>query len=136
MLRHVFLSHGLPVGGDSGFLYSALPYFARHGLGTFSVWLPSPLGEVQQYSLYWALGSVVSIVGNPVEVYKLAMLAVIALTSVIMYGFAYWLTRDRFAAAIASFAYSFAPFAVAQWLDGHMNVQVSYAVGPATIWAL
>src|SRR5689334_153596 len=53
MLRNVVLGRGVPAGVDSAFLFSALEYYTRHDLSTFTIWLASPLGEIQQYSLYW-----------------------------------------------------------------------------------
>jgi len=136
MLRHILFGHGLPAGVDSAFLYSALPYYVGHGLSLFTVWLPGPLGEVQQYSLYWALASVAAVLGHPLAVYKGAMATVVAATSATSYGFAFRMSGDRIASACAALLYSFAPFAIAQWLDGHLNVQIAYAVGPLALWSL
>jgi hypothetical protein len=136
MLRNILFGRGLPSGVDSAFLYSALNYYTRHGLSTFTIWLASPLGEIQQYSLYWALSGVASIAGHPLFVYKMAMAAIIAVTTVGSYGLAFHLTSDRIASCAAAFIYGFSPFAVAQWFDGHMNVQISYALGPCALWAL
>ena len=103
VLRNYLFTNKAAGGVDSAFLYSILPYFKSHGLGAFSVWLPTPFGEVQQYSEYWFLASVVSVVGHAMVVYKLSVFLAVLGSSVSSYALAYWLTRSELAAGVAAF---------------------------------
>lgn len=136
ILRNYLFTNKAAGGVDSAFLYSILPYFKSHGLGAFSVWLSAPFGEVQQYSVYWFLASLVGVVGHAMAVYKLSVFLAVLGSSVSSYALAYWLTRSELAAGVAAFLYTFSPFAVAQGLAGHLNVEISYAVGPLAVWLL
>lgn len=136
MLRNLLLKSGPPASIDSGFTYSLLPFFAQHDIHLFTGWLSWPLGQVQHYSAYWLLAAIQAVIHNPVLLYKLAILATVLVASVGAYGFAYWLSRSRLGAGVASALYVFAPFSVAAWLAGHLDVAISYAVGPIAIWAL
>ncbi|MFL5735923.1 MAG: hypothetical protein ACJ76P_01120 [Actinomycetota bacterium] len=135
MRRWVF-SGALPAGEDSAFLYSSLPYFASHHLGMFNAWLPSPLGQVQQYSIYWFLAMWGGIVRNPLTLYKGACFAVALLTPAAMYAASYSLLRSRLSSAVAAGLYAFSPLVISHWLAGHLNVEISFAVGPLAVWAL
>lgn len=134
MLRNYLFTSKAPGGVDSAFLYSMLPYFKSHGLGTFSVWLSAPFGEVQQYSEYWFLAAVVSLVGHALLVYKLSVFFTVVGSSASSYALSYWLSRSQFASGVAAFLYTLSPFAIAQGLAGHLNVEISYAVGPLAVW--
>jgi hypothetical protein len=136
MLRDLLFTSGLPAWMDSGFLYSRLPFFDRHEMHIFSVWLPEPFGQVQQYSVYWLLASFEGVFHNPIAVYKGAVFTTIATGSIGAYGLAFWLTRSRLAAGVAAGLYVFAPFSVSIWLLGHLDVGIAYAVGPFAVWAL
>jgi hypothetical protein len=132
MFRNV-LAGGLPSGVDSPFTYGLLPFFAAHGLHTFSVWLPEPFGQVQQFSLYWLLAAVQGIVPSATIVYDAALFFAVLLVSVGMYCLAFWLTRSVTAAAMAAAIYSCSPFLVAQILAGHLDIIVAYGVGPIAL---
>src|SRR3954462_13548691 len=136
MMRNWLFSGALPAGEESAFLYSSLPYFASHQLSMFSAWLPSPLGQVQQYSIYWFLAMWGGLVRNPLTLYKGACFAVALLTPAAMYGATYSLLRSRLAATVAAGLFAFSPLVVSHWLAGHLNVEVSFAVGPLAVWAL
>jgi hypothetical protein len=133
MFRNV-LSGGLPSGVDSPFMYGLLPYFAAHGLHTFSVWLPEPFGQVQQFSLYWLLAAVQGVVPSATVVYDAALFSAVLLVSVGMYCLAFWLTRSAIAAAMGAAIYTCSPFLVAQILAGHLDIVVTYGVGPIALW--
>ena len=136
VMRRWLFTGGLPAGSDSAFLYSSVPYFSSHDLHAFSVWLPSPLGQVQQYSVYWFLGMWSALVHDPIVLYKGASLLVALLTSTGMYGLAYWLIGSRRSATVAAALYAFSPFVVSHWIAGHLNIEISLAVGPIAVWAL
>ena len=136
MLRHLLFTGGVPASMDSGFLYSRLPLFDRYGMTGFSVWLPDSFGQVQQYSVYWLLAAFNGVFHNPLAVYKGAVLATVLVAAWGSYGLAHWLSGSRLAATIAAGLYVFSPFSVAIWLVGHLDVGISYAVGPLALWAL
>ena len=46
------------------------------------------------------------------------------------------LDRSRIASLTAAIFYSFSPFAISQWLSGHLDVQTSIALGPIVIWCI
>jgi hypothetical protein len=135
VLRNLIFTRGLPAGIDSGFVYSLLPYFDTHGIQAFSGWLSWPLGQEQHYSIYWLLALVNSVVGSPVAVYKGAVLLTMLTASAGSYGLAFWLTKSRLGATVASTLYVLAPFSIAAWLAGHLDVMLSYAIGPMALWA-
>ena len=136
MLRNLLFTSGPPASIDSGFTYSLLPYFSEHGAHTFTGWLSWPLGQVQNYSAYWLLATAQGLIHNPVLLYKAAILVTVGVATAGAYGFAYWLSGSRLGAAVASGLYVFAPFSVAAWLAGHLDVAISYAVGPIAVWML
>jgi hypothetical protein len=136
MLRRLLFTDGVPASVDSGFLYSLLPFFDQHDVGSFSGWLSWPFGQVQHFSIYWLLAPVESLVGDPVVVYKLAVLVTVLLASCGAYGLAYWLTSSRLSASVAAGLYVLAPFSVSALLAGHLDVAISYAVGPFALWSL
>jgi hypothetical protein len=136
LLRNLLFTSRLPAGVDSSFLYSLLPFFTGHGLLTFEVWLPAPLGQIQQYSAYWLLASANAVVPDPVAVYKGAVALTLLVAAWSAYGLAYWLTRSRLAAVVGAALYVCSPFSVSIWLTGHLDVGMSYALGPLALWAL
>jgi hypothetical protein len=133
MFRNI-LDRGLASGVDSPFVYALLPFFASHNLHAFSVWLPEPFGQVQQFSIYWLLAALQAIISNPAVLYDIALLAGVLLVSGAMYCFAYWLSRSPVAAGIGAAMYTLSPFLVAQLLAGHLDVIVAYGIGPLTLW--
>jgi hypothetical protein len=137
MMRNwLWIGDRMPAGVDAGFLYSTLPYFRSHGLHTFTVWLTTPLGEVQQYSIYWFLGMVSSVVADPLLLFRMTCFLVGVVSAWGLYGLTFWLTRSRLAATTSAIVYAFCPIVVSHWLAAHLNVQISIAVGPLAIWAL
>ena len=101
----------------------------------FTVWLPLQFGQVQQYSVYWLLAMVMVVTrsavgdlrarrGGPRARHARGRLRPRRTGS----------TRHRLAAAVAATLYAFSPFAISQWLDGHLDVQVAIALGPLAIW--
>ncbi|MHB8469971.1 MAG: hypothetical protein ACYDCH_09485 [Gaiellaceae bacterium] len=135
MFREILFTTRYPAGMDSGFLYSTLPYFESHHLVAFTAWLPAPLGQVQAYSLYWLLGGISALVHHPLGVYKAAMVVVALGGALGMYAFACWLLRDRLGAFVAATLYTLAPIASSNWFLGHLDVAVTYALGPLAIWS-
>ena len=137
MMRNwLWLGDRLPAGVYAGFLYSTVPYFQSHGLHTFTVWLSAPLGEVQQYSVYWFLGMWSGVVRDPVLLFRVACFLIALVSAYGLYGLTFWLTRSRLAATTGAIVYAFCPIVVSHWLAAHLNVQISIAVGPLAIWAL
>lgn len=135
VLRRLLFTSEVPAGMDSGFLYSMLPVFEHYHLGSFTTWLPAPFGQVQQYSIYWFLAMLDAVVGAPMLVYKAAVLGALLAASLGVYGLARWLTGSRPGALAAGILYTLAPISVAQLTAGHLNVSISYAVGPLAVWA-
>lgn len=136
LLRAFLFSPRLPAGTDLGFVYSQLEYMRLHRIHGFSVWLSNPLGEVQQFSVYWLLANICWVVGHPVAVVKGAVVVCTAIAAVGMYGLAYWLTRSKLASLLAALGYVLAPISIGTWLLGHLDIGVAYAVGPLAVWAL
>jgi hypothetical protein len=137
MMRNwLWIGDRMPAAVDAGFLYSTLPYFQSHGLHAFTVWLSAPLGEVQQYSIYWFLGMWSGVVRDPLLLFRAACFLTALVSAYGLYGLTFWLTRSRLAATTAAIVYAFCPIVVSHWLAGHLNVQISIAVGPLAIWAL
>ncbi len=134
LLFRTWIAGGLPGGIDSGFLYSVLPLFSTYGASLFTVWLPIPFGQVQQYSVYWLLAMVMSVTRGAVGTYDAMAITLCLATLAVVYGLTYWLVRSRVAACVAATAYGCSPFVVAQWLDGHLDVEVAIAVGPLAVW--
>ncbi len=81
-LFRTWLGGKYPGGTDSGFLYSELVFFRLHELNLFTVWLPTPFGQVSQYSLYWLLSMFVMVFRSVLVTYKLVAFS-IALLSVL-----------------------------------------------------
>jgi hypothetical protein len=136
ILFRTWLTGQFPSGTDSGFLYSALPLYQAHGAGLFTAWLSVPMGQVQQYSVYWFLTMVMTLLRSPLLTYDVGALAIAITTVIGMYGITWTWTHSRMAAVCAAGAYAFSPFAVSQWLDGHLDVATSIAVGPIAVWAM
>jgi len=132
----LWIGDRMPAAVDAGFLYSTLPYFQSHGLHSFTVWLSSPLGEVQQYSVYWFLGMWSGLVRDPLLLFRMACFITALVSAFGLYGLTYRLTRSRLGATTGAIVYAFCPIVVSHWLAGHLNVQISIAVGPLAIWAL
>ena len=135
VLRNVLFGSGVPDAVDGGFVYSALSYFDLHGLDAFSIWLSYPFGEVQQFSHYWLLAALPDSLGEVGRV-EGVMVVTVLIASLGAYGLAAWLTRDPVAAGLAAALYALTPFFIAEIVGGHVNVGISYAVGPLAIWAI
>lgn len=134
VLFRTWLAGGLPGGIDSGFMYSVLPLFSTYGASLFTVWLPIPFGQFQQYSVYWLLSMFMAVSHSAVGTYDAVAIALCLITLVSVYGLTFWLVRNRLAAAVAATLYGCSPFVIAQWLDGHVDLQVAIAVGPLALW--
>lgn len=136
VLFRTWIGNMLPGGTDSPFLYSEMVFFKYHGLNVFTVWLPTPFGQVSQYSMYWLLSMLSTVFRSTLLTYKLAAIS-IALTSVFgMYAVSWSWTRSRLGALAAAIFYGFSPLSMAQWMTGHVNVQVSMALGPIMLWCI
>jgi hypothetical protein len=136
VLFRTWLGGRYPSGTDSGFLYSALPLYQAHGLQLFTVWLPVPMGQIQQYSLYWLLTMVMVVLRSPLVTYEVSAVGIALVAAFGMYCLSWAWCHSRLGALCAAGAYAFSPLAVAQWLDGHLDVATSIAVGPIAVWAL
>ena len=125
-----------PGGADSAFLYSGIAFYRTHGLELFTVWLPTPFGQVSQYSIYWLLAMVTTILRSTFVTYKAAAIAIGLISAFGMYGVSWSWSRSRLGALTAAVFYSFSPEVVSQWLSGHFDVQISMALGPLVIWCI
>ena len=134
VLFRPWIAGGLPGGVDSGFLYSTLPLFSIYGATSFTVWLPIPFGQVQQYSIYWFLAMLMVLTRSAVVTYDVVAIALALATLAIVYGCTFWLTRNRLAGGVAAALYATSPIVVTQWLDGHLDMQSSIALGPLAVW--
>jgi hypothetical protein len=136
ILFRTWISSRYPGGADSAFLYSGLPFYEAHGLQLFTVWLPTPLGQVSQYSMYWLLAMLMTVFRSALLTYKLAAISIALVSAIGMYAMSWSWSRSRLGALAAAIFYSFSPMSIAQWLSGHLDVQLSMAVGPLMIWSI
>ena len=136
VLFRTWIGGKYPGGTDSAFLYSGIAFYKIHGLQLFTVWLPNPLGQVSQYSLYWFLAMLTVLFRGVLFTYKIAAVSLALISVFGMYAVSYSWTKSRIAAIAAAIFYSFSPFSVGQWLSGHLDVQVSIALGPLVIWCI
>lgn len=135
-MRNVLFRGEVPAGTDSAFLFSDLRLFAEHHVLAFTGWAPEPFGQTQQYSVYWLLAMFTTLTGSVMGVYDIALLVTFLLGAVGAYRLAFWIGGSRLGAVVAAAIYVFAPFSIAQWASGHLNVEISYALGPWLLWAL
>jgi len=136
ILFRTWISSRYPGGADSAFLYSGLPFYESHRLQLFTVWLPTPLGQVSQYSMYWLLAMLMTISRSALLTYKLAAVSIALMSAFGMYAISWSWSRSRLGALAAAIFYSFSPMSISQWLSGHLDVQLSMAVGPLMIWSI
>lgn len=136
LLFRTWISPATPGGVDSGFLYSGVAFLKYHHIKAFTVWLPMPLGQISQYSMYWLMAMLTTIFRGVMLTYKAVALAIMLLTCIGSYSIAWSWSRSRVAAVAAATFYSFSPMAVAQWLSGHLDVEFSMAAGPLLVWAV
>lgn len=136
VLFRTWLGRGFPGGTDSGFLYSGLAFYRTHGLGLFTVWLSEPFGQVSQYSVYWLLSMIVTVFRGMLFTYKLMAVLIALLSALGMYAVSWSWSRSRLGALAAALVYSFSPLSISQWLTGHLDVQISIALGPLALWCI
>ena len=136
VLFRTWISGRYPGGTDSAFLYSGVVFYQTHGLHFFTVWLPTPFGQVSQYSLYWLLSMLLPVLKNVLFTYDLVAVSIALISAFGLYAISWSWSRSRLGALAAAIFYSFSPFSIAQWLSGHLDVQVSMALGPLIIWCI
>lgn len=136
VLFRTWLGSRFPGGTDSGFLYSGLAFYRTHGLQLFTVWLSTPFGQVSQYSVYWLLSLLTAVFQGTLFTYKLAAVVIELLSALGMYAVSWSWSRSRLGALAAAIVYSFSPLAVSQWMSGHIDVQISLALGPLMLWCI
>jgi hypothetical protein len=136
VMRNVLFGHGVPAGVDSAFLYSNMRLYNAHHVLAFTGWAPEPFGQAQQYSIYWLLAMLTALSGSVGGVYDLALVTTFLVAALGSYRLAFWISGSRLGAVVAAALYVLAPFSIAQWLAGHLNVEISYALGPWLIWTL
>jgi hypothetical protein len=134
-LFRTWIGPAYPGGTDSALLYSALAFYKGHGLQVFTIWLPTPLGQVSQYSMYWLLSMLTVIFRSILVTYKLAAIAIALTSAVGMYAISWSWSKSRVGALAAAIFYSFSPMSVDQGMSGHLDVLVSMAVGPLMVWS-
>jgi hypothetical protein len=136
VLFRTWIGSRSPGGTDSAFLYSGVAFYRTHGLQLFTVWLPSPLGQVSQYSMYWLISMLTAVFQGTLLTYKLIAVSIAFMSGIGMYAISWSWSRSRAGALAAAVFYSFSPMSIAQWLSGHLDVQLSMAVGPIVIWSI
>jgi hypothetical protein len=136
VMFRTWIAASYPGGTDSAFLYSGIAFYRVHGLQLFTVWLPTPFGQVSQYSIYWFLTMLTAILGSTFFTYKAAALSIALISAFGMYAVSWSWSRSRLGALAAAVFYSFSPLSVSQWLSGHFDVQISMALGPLVIWSI
>ena len=134
-LFRTWIGTAYPGGTDSALLYSALAFYKDHGLQVFTIWLPAPLGQVSQYSMYWLLSMLTVVFRSILVTYKLAAIAIALTSAVGMYAISWSWSKSRAGALAAAIFYSFSPMSVNQGMSGHLDVLVSMAVGPLMVWS-
>lgn len=130
----IFASY--PGGTDSAFLYSGIVFYRTHGLQLFTVWLPTPFGQISQYSIYWLLAMLTTILRGTFFTYKAAALSIALISAYGMYTVSWSWSRSRLGALTGAIFYSFSALTVTQWMTGHFDVEISMALGPLVIWCI